>query len=88
MNSIVFLIYGVMVFMLSPLYIIKVIKRIKEKSFFINIAIILGGTSIVMSAFFSLGIAIYKTKTTIWGFIICLIISVISIFLLKVIKKN
>lgn len=80
MNDIIFLIYSAMVFIFSPFYIVKVIKETKGKSLFANITIILGGTSIVMSAFFSLGIAIYKTKTWIWGFIICLVISGISVF--------
>lgn len=76
---IIFLFYSILVFLISPFYIIKHIKKVKSLTG--RIIAILGGTSIFLSTIFSLGIVIYQAEIWLWGFIICFIISVLCILI-------
>lgn len=74
---IIFLCYSILTFLTSPFYIVKIIKKVKTLTG--RIIVILGGTSMVLSTIFSLGIVIHQTGLWLWGFNICFLISVLCV---------
>lgn len=81
----VFLLYSIFMFLISPFYIVRLIKKVKTPTG--GVLILIGGTSIFLSVLFSLGIAMYQSKIFFLGFIICLIIGSVSVVLIQNTKQ-